>query len=294
LETLATEITGLLRAEAVQSPPSPVMSSSSAPVVSAPTASAPSTASPQEGKVGNVIACIEGAITMYKNSPEELQESILITLRAALLSAVSTLNDVMADQAPISTPSSSRPGQQGSMNTKVNSLINVIEGAIVMYKNSPPELQDSVLVALRAALLSAVNTLNGIVASNEEANVSSYQSSIQTIPKEQAPVESAPPGDDANSELLRQIYSKLEQAAGSGKMGLRDDLTAEEATELADSIAEMRAILVDELTSGIPSTPTSNDASTVTVAKKKGSNQSSVSKYQEMLNKAKAEKGKTN
>ena len=38
-----------------------------------------------------------------------------------------------------------------------------IDAQVMMYKNSPPELQESVLVMLRGALLSGIRTCNELV-----------------------------------------------------------------------------------------------------------------------------------
>ena len=43
-------------------------------------------------QVKSMLACIEGMIVMYKHRPPELKESALITVCAALLSAVYTVS----------------------------------------------------------------------------------------------------------------------------------------------------------------------------------------------------------
>jgi hypothetical protein len=237
---------------------------------------------PADQRINGMIACMEGAIQMYKHSPPEMQEGVLVTLRAALLSAVSTCNDIIANNEVANVPNvqaaaaNSQPADQ-----RINGMIACMEGAIQMYKHSPPEMQEGVLVTLRAALLSAVSTCNGIIANNEVANVQAYQTA--TLAPEAVSAPAAPTaapkslgGIDDNSQVLQQVYSKLKAAAGDGKMGLRKGLDPQDASELADNIAEMRSLLVGELDGGIPE-PTEQSSS-------------GGSKYQELLAKAKAEK----
>jgi hypothetical protein len=248
---------------------------------------------PTGGRVNSMIACIEGAILMYKNSPPELKEGILATLRAALLSAVNSCNEIIGDEVPNLQAQQTTTSQP--IGDRINSMNAVIEGAVQMYKNSPPELHGPVLVTLRAALLSAVSTLNSIIANNEVANVQAYQTATASV---QAPLPSAPvvatpvapeqvassySGTDANSQVLKKVYQKLQAAAGEGKMGLRADLSPSDALELADDIAEMRAMLVNELDGGIP-----EDSSGSVTASAAPSD--TGSKYQEMLAKARADK----
>lgn len=245
-------------------------------------------------RINSMIACIEGALSMYKNSPPELQEGVLTTLRAALLAAVNTCNDVMGEMPTLP----SQPAVAGQpAGDRITSMNAVMEGAIQMYKNSPPELQGAVLVTIRAALLSAVNTCNDVIANNEVANMQAYQAATgTTAAAPPAPVSSKPAkfsdavqvdaaapsysGTDDNSQVLERVYEKLKAASGDGKLGLNKDLSPSDASELADGIAHMRSLLVEELDTGIPDDPSSATKSTSDTG----------NKYQEMLAKAKAEK----
>jgi hypothetical protein len=164
-----------------------------------------------------------------------------------------------------------------------------------MYKHSPPEVQEGVLVTLRAALLSAVSTCNDIIANNEVANVQAYQTVTSDVRTSQAPevqeeeigvwepAAAAPAytGTDTNSQVLEQVYNKLKAASGDGKMGLRKGLDPKDASELADGIAEMRALLVGELDTGIPEPEGQPGAASATPTSQK---------YQELLAKARAQK----
>jgi len=196
---------------------------------------------------------------------------------------------------------------------RINGVISVIEGAIQIYKNSPPELQQAVLVTLRASLMSGIGTLNEIISDNELNSQEIYRTAISD-PRTRTAVEAPSPpntpaeftdvvpetspaaetpqsysGTDENSMFFAQVYSKLENAKGGGKMGVRQDLSADEASDLASDIADMRALLVDELENGIPDDSGSSPSSPTPGAGDSPSGGSS-SRYQEMLAKARAEK----
>ena len=278
-------------------------------------------------RVQNMISCIEGGIQMYRNSPPELREGVLVTFRAALVSAIHTVSEILeptTGQVQLPTPSSGSGGTQtDDDSSRVNAMIALIEGAVVMYKNSPPELQTSILVTLRAALLSAIGTLNSIIAFNEVENVRAYQAaaaaaatvapstpappaqdgpvsfyevvpSVQTgaAPTPAAAVSTTVPetkGTDANSRFFEELRDKLQSAKGDGVMGLRTDLSGSTAAELADDLARMRSLLVQELENGIPE-PTASSSSTPSSNGDRGDSSSATSRYQEMLAKARSEK----
>jgi hypothetical protein len=226
-------------------------------------------------------------------------------------------------QPVVSTSSSITMAETIPGGERVQRMISCIEGAIQMYKNSPPELQEGLLVTMRAALMTAVTTCNRVIAENEQRNYETYQA-LAGPPS--APSRAAPPsqfydviqvqGDDdddeggsrieqpvarapsanteldGNSKILEQIYQELKAAAGNGKLGLRPDLTAEEAANLSNSLLDMRAILMEELDAGIPAAdePTSiGTAFSSNASLDQGAN--SNSKYQQLLAKARASKG---
>jgi hypothetical protein len=293
-DMLATDISAILRDEA-----------RNAPMVEEPAViqqmAAVQAAQPTADRVNGMFACMEGAMQMYKNSPPELQEGVLVTLRAALLSAVNTCNDIIAVNEGVNPPayptatSTASGGVKSAQPTsdRIKGMFAVMDGAIQMYKYSPPELHESILVTLRAALLSAVSTCNDIIANNEVANVQAYQTatSSTSAPAQEevgvwepaAPAAPAYTGSDTNSQVLEQVYNKLKAASGDGKMGLRQGLDPKEASELADGIAEMRSLLVGELDTGIPE-PTSSEASATPTSQS----------YQELLARARAEKDAKN
>jgi hypothetical protein len=254
--------------------------------------------------IDSTIACIEGAVTMYRNSPPELQKSVLVTLHAALLSAVGTCNTILAAYPP--------PAMAGNPDGRIDNTISVIEGAITMYKNSPPGLKESVLVTFRAALISAVETCSMVLGMQQQlsppsapAPPATEQTLRTTFPiTETHPLSVAPStakdtmvfseecssaqsssasGTDTNSKRLVEIFEKVKSAAGNGRLGLNSELLPSEAEALADELVEMRRILMNELELGV-----SQPESILQATSKEKS--STGTKYQEMLAKARAEK----
>lgn len=173
-----------------------------------------------------------------------------------------------------------------------------------MYRNSPLELQEGILVTIRAALLSAIGTLNEIVAKNELKNFEAYRTAIsdpRTRTSKQAKSErptqfydvtpelfsdasQGEAGDSLtglnnNAQFFAQVHAKLEDAKGEGKMGLRSDLSPSEAAELAADLVKMRSLMVQELDNGAAPAKSMAEKST-----------EASSKYQEMLAKARAQK----
>ena len=301
---LLQEVLGMLREEATQSMAAttspltqvsmmPQQSFSARPVAPVSVPVTPNTPS----QLDSMIACVDGAIKMYRNCPPELQGSVLSTLRAALSSAVTTCDGAIGFPDPNPAP----------VMSQVEATIAVIEGAVMMYKNSPPELQPSVLMTLRSAFRAAVSTydvmLGGvpvqpiIPAAPAAPVATTAQPATPSMPQQlsNGAVDAGPapttPATDPNSKVLDDIYNTMKGAAGDGGLGLRSNLTSEEASELAEKLLRMRKVLMDELDAGIPdpepvalATPTESAPKSVT------SDSSTVSKYQQMLAKAKADK----
>lgn len=274
-EGLLEEVTTLLREESELAPPleKPAKSQS----VLEPSSSESSDNSIESANIDSTIACIEGAIAMYKNSPPAIQQSVLVTLRAALVSAVDTCNIVLASQPP--------PSIAASTDSRIEGVIACIDGAIAMYKNSPPQLKESVLSTLRAAFISAVETCNIVLGQDQLAPP-------PPPPPPPPPIVSQATATDSNSKALEEIYEKIELASGDGRLGLRSDLTAGEATDLADQLVNMRSVLMEEMDSGIPqdSDPVNVETSAESWDNAISQESSASSRYQEMLAKARAGK----
>ena len=252
LEGLAGDVVQKLRKEAVPNDTTkktPVVSTegSAAPVASSmPAPAATNAPAPQSDKKGvrieAMLSWIEGAIQVYKNSPVEVQESVLLTFRAALVAALETCDDILQNNE--TRDIKAYPG--------LDNMISVLEGAILMYRNSPPELQGGVLVTLRMALMSAVSTMNQSIADTDQQAASSTPKQEPASTTAAASTQTVFSGNDANTKFFEEVYEKLKRAEGDGKMGIREDISPEQARDLADSIADMRVLLVDELDNGIP------------------------------------------
>jgi len=171
-----------------------------------------------------------------------------------------------ADYVPPATTSTASNAMtytaRGPPDQRLSRTIACVEGAVQMYKNSPPEIQEGLLVPMRGALMAAVNTCNQIIAENELENVKSYQDAVTESPAAAATSSSAPMtpgqffevkpympgggevsgeeamasettmveeeiaipavsiGTDENSIFLQTVYDSLEAATGDGKFGL--------------------------------------------------------------------------
>jgi hypothetical protein len=206
------------------------------------------------------LSCVEGAAQMYRNSPKELQGSILPALRAALVSAATSCSRVIegaVDQSsskvvpiapgtapevivpPAPTGSDMTAFQTGSADPRMEGTLACVEGAAQMYKNSPPELKMSILPALRAALMSAANSCTQVIEGTVDqtsytrpaaANVSPRAGNIADADIEEtgenpaatvaAASTQAPTGNDSNTALLQKVHDALDEASGEGKFGV--------------------------------------------------------------------------
>jgi hypothetical protein len=314
-ENMLQEVTAMLREEGLEAAPQDVL------MMTNPQAPVPSSSAVNLSQVDSAIACIQGATTMYKNSPPTLKESILVALRAALVSAVDTCSNAAgigeAADYGITHPGSASIAQ-------IDGVVACIDGAVAMYRNSPDSVKKDVLVALRAALVSAVSTCNNVIgdaaipstayqappatevarasptapAATQSATQSVVGDSLAETPFENPEVVSAPAtteveedltasiGPDANSKVLEGIYNKIRAASGNGSLGLRSDLTSSEGSVLAEEISEVRNILMQELDAGIPNPEQLPEKASAL----SDDGSSSASKYQQMLAKARAEK----
>lgn len=103
-------------------------------------------------------------------------------------------------QVPYTPPATTMMGSTamtykapGLPDDRMTRTIACVEGAVQMYRNSPPEVQEGLMVPLRGALMSAVNTCNQIIAENELQNVQSYQDAVTESPIPDARVENSGP-----------------------------------------------------------------------------------------------------
>lgn len=181
----------------------------------------------------------------------------------------------------------------------VQAALQCVEGAIQMYKNSPPDLAPGMLMAVRAAMLNAAEKCklvieNDSVQNKESETFPDFSATAEQSKADVSPhvaptrafsIDSTQPTNfDSNSALLRKVYDALGNASGDGKFGL-GPITSEEASNLAGLVYEMRDVLMEELETGIP-----EPSPTETVSVTEATGQDTTSKYQQMLAKARANK----
>ncbi len=128
----------------------------------------------------------------------------------------------------------------GSVDPRLQGSLACVEGALQMYKNCSPEIQQGMLMALRAALLSAANSCQQVIegtvdqtsytppppppvftstAGAQDATIE--ESGEEPVVDDVATVQDAmPSGNDSNTVLLRKVYDSLSAASGGGKFGL--------------------------------------------------------------------------
>ena len=235
----------------------------------------------------------------------------------------------------------------GSVDPRLQGSLACVEGALQMYKNCSPEIQQGMLMALRAALLSAANSCQQVIEGTvDQTSYAAPPSTppqqpafVSTVGAQDATIEEAgeelvvvgapvqdvmPSGNDSNSVLLRKVYDSLSAASGGGKFGLGPISAGEvrscmnscmqlcsrvthethvsnslflcefQADDIADLVMDMRVILMEELDSGIPdgddSPVESPSSNTIEPPPISGSSGGTSSTYQKMLAKARAAK----
>lgn len=131
--------------------------------------------------------------------------------------------------------------------------MDCVEAVTAMYRRSPPEEKEGVLVSVRAALMDAVNKCNKAIAENEMANKQAYDADVRgsmgfpdtyeiAKPEEDvapaepttakpAPAAPAPVASDSNTQLFADIYKKLEASSGDGQFGLKEGMTPDEVRQ---------------------------------------------------------------
>mmetsp|Transcript_797 Transcript_797/g.1258 ORF Transcript_797/g.1258 Transcript_797/m.1258 type:complete len:729 (+) Transcript_797:137-2323(+) len=215
LESLLGDVIGMLRAESgTEAPPAATTVDVSA--TASAQATAPAAASYDFDRLTGTIACIDGAVEMYKKSAAEEKSENLLALRAALMAAVNSCNTVIAE------------GELAAASTSA----------------APPATAPAAPTGMGFPDTFAVTKPEAPAASTGMGFPDSY-----AVTKPDAPAI----GPDANTAVLEEIYEKLKDASGDGKLGLKSDLTSAEADVLVDELVSMRDVLMEELDSGIPS-----------------------------------------
>jgi len=212
------------------------------------------------------LTCVKAAISAYESAPNE---GLLMPLRDALLSAASAVNTCIAESE--------------------------VENAR-LYEAATQSSSSSVSATMAVApkVEEAIEKLHPLVVQEEEKKEEEVVVDISTPPSPPPPPSSG--GNDYNEERLSNIYNALEAVKGNGKYGVKQGISVDEIAEISDNLIEMRTILMDELNvegnvfdnndlGSSPSSDTATDAATTSDGGGGG-----VSKYQQMLAKAKKEK----
>ncbi len=177
-------------------------------------------------------------------------------------------------------PSVSLPDRGGREASGLTGAIACVDAAVSMYLNAEPNSQKDLLVPVRNALNSALETMNEAIARESTNTVKEepqkpvyattmefpdeYQVTKADVVESKVSEEVVTKADvveskvseevvtnvDSNTSSLKGVYEGLKSFAGDQKYGLRD-VKAEEVTHIKDLLADMRSVLMDELENGI-------------------------------------------
>lgn len=165
------------------------------------------------------VACIDAAITMYKNSDAAGQSELIVPLRDALLSAVNTINKVVAEEdlnAQSSSSASSPPPSPDAPEPVYATTMDFPE----TYQVARPEEEDLQEIA---EVIANSSTSSGAAVLSE------------------------------NTARLQKTLDSLKALTGNKKLGLRD-ISKEEIASARDAINDMRSVFMDELEANVPAT----------------------------------------
>lgn len=163
--------------------------------------------------------------------------------------------------------------------------IACVQAAATMYLDADAVSQDDLIVTVRDALASALDTLDDELKNRSTYNVAPQQHPPPSEPvfattmefpdtfqvakseiepeiasdipidvkstQSEATLVEAASSVDSNSAALKDIYKTLKSVAGDQKFGL-GNVSSDDASNIKDALVEMRGLLMDELDSGIP------------------------------------------
>mmetsp|Transcript_25905 Transcript_25905/g.38785 ORF Transcript_25905/g.38785 Transcript_25905/m.38785 type:complete len:685 (-) Transcript_25905:99-2153(-) len=181
--------------------------------------SAPPVEREQMSPLAGSVACIEAAVTMYKNTDAVGQSELIMPLRDALLSAVNTINKVVAEEdltAQSSSSASSPPPSAVAPEPVYATTMDFPE----TYQVARPEEEDLQEIA---EVIANSSTSSGAAVLSE------------------------------NTARLQKTLDSLKALTGNKKLGLRD-VSKEEIASARDAINDMRSVLMDELEANVPTT----------------------------------------
>lgn len=186
-------------------------------------------------------------------------------LEDTALDVLSLLNEESGNTNTITAKVAAPPVQTETPQMSLSPLtgaIACVDAAVNMYKSADSAGQEELILPVRDALLSAVNTINRVIA-EEELKSAKGQATSESEPTLSIPVKTQSEEEEVqeivnvianaseqsteNTERLQKAYDSLKAVTGNKKFGLRDDLSPEEISNTRDAIVDMRGALMDEL-----------------------------------------------
>lgn len=202
------------------------------------------------------ITCIEAALQLYKDAktPQD-REALYMPLRSALMMAVNNCNQAIAENevqnataykeqfattSPLSTLDAAAPAAAD---------VGELSSSSVPSAPSPPPPPPPVMATSGMGFPSSYAVTQ--ISEEEEALYAKEEASVDDDDDEaiDVPVTATTSEKDTNT-ILTRIRSDLQNIAGTEKFGIKK-VNADEAKEVADSIMEMRTILMEELNEGL-------------------------------------------
>mmetsp|Transcript_15630 Transcript_15630/g.17839 ORF Transcript_15630/g.17839 Transcript_15630/m.17839 type:complete len:652 (+) Transcript_15630:198-2153(+) len=185
-------------------------------------------------------------------------------------------NTVQSQPAPaVMTP----PAPVIASSAPLGGAIACVDAVVDMYSNADPNTQQELLMPMRDALLSAVNTINKVIVEQELKTVSPSTTNSESQQEISATTMGFPEKYEVsksqqeeeikeivdvivsgkgmsveNTEALQKTYEALKGIVGDGKYGLRD-MSAEEISNAREALMDMRGLIMEELDS-VPSQST--------------------------------------
>jgi len=198
------------------------------------------------------ITCIEAALQLYKDAktPQD-REALYMPLRSALMMAVNNCNQAIAENE---VQNAAAYKEQFATTSPLSTLdaaadVGELSSSSVPSAPSPPLPPPPVMATSGMGFPSSYAVTQ--ISEEEEALYAKEEASVDDDDDEaiDVPVTATTSEKDTNT-ILTRIRSDLQNIAGTEKFGIKK-VNADEAKEAADSIMEMRTILMEELNEGL-------------------------------------------
>jgi len=205
------------------------------------------------------ITCIEAALQLYKDAktPQD-REALYMPLRSALMMAVNNCNQAIAENEVQNAAAYKEQFATTPTTTPLSTLdaaapaaadVGELSSSSVPSAPSPPPPPPPVMATSGMGFPSSYAVTQ--ISEEEEALYAKEEASVEDDDDEavDVPVTATTSEKDTNT-ILTRIRSDLQNIAGTEKFGIKK-VNADEAKEVADSIMEMRTILMEELNEGL-------------------------------------------